>query len=210
MDSLLNQIEISQIRTEKIKPNPWNPNRMSPAIFQKLKNEISKNGFLAPITVRRTGDFFEIIDGEHRWKVAGELGHKTVPCFVCDMKDTGAKIKTLQLNGLHGENDPELLADLLAELSEELGYDQLEKALPWSEYEIEQIVKIACEDKDGILQRDFSDREYLPPEEELFMVVVTTVEKLVIQNAINKECEISGTNEGQALAVICENSVPAI
>ena len=88
-------------------PNPWNPNRMGPANYARLKRELAR-GFLAPLLVRPRGNRFQIIDGEHRFRLARELGCRAVPCVVATLSDQEARLKTLQMNGLRGENAPDL------------------------------------------------------------------------------------------------------
>lgn len=57
-----------------IEPNPWNPNVQSEFIFEKTVASILEHGFVDPIKVRSIGEHhYEIIDGEHRWKVAKHI-----------------------------------------------------------------------------------------------------------------------------------------
>jgi hypothetical protein len=45
-------LKITDIRVEKLSPNPWNPNRMSEPMKHKLREYIKKEGFVEPIVVR--------------------------------------------------------------------------------------------------------------------------------------------------------------
>ena len=54
--------------------NPWNPNRVPPDLYEKLRAYLEREGFVEPLVVRPKGDRFEILGGFHRWKIAGELG----------------------------------------------------------------------------------------------------------------------------------------
>jgi ParB-like chromosome segregation protein Spo0J len=53
----------------KLKANDWNPNKVSRDNLDLLIRSILANGFTMPIVVRPD---FTIIDGFHRWTVAGE------------------------------------------------------------------------------------------------------------------------------------------
>src|SRR5438045_6741 len=73
------------VPVDAIEPNPWNPNAMDKAMFEKELASIRKYGFVDPLTVREV-DFighrhYEIIDGEHRWKAAKQLGYAELPCW---------------------------------------------------------------------------------------------------------------------------------
>ena len=74
---------------DKVKPNDYNPNKVSKENLQLLKRSILSNGWTLPIVVRPD---MTIIDGFHRWTVAGEeplytlLNHQ-VPLVIVDHKD---------------------------------------------------------------------------------------------------------------------------
>ena len=53
----------------QVKPNDYNPNRVSRQNLELLKQSILTNGWTLPIVVRPD---MTIIDGFHRWTVAGE------------------------------------------------------------------------------------------------------------------------------------------
>lgn len=69
---------------EQLKPNDYNPNKVSRENLDLLKQSIITNGWTLPIVVRPD---YTIIDGFHRWTVSGEaplydmLGGK-VPCVI--------------------------------------------------------------------------------------------------------------------------------
>lgn len=74
---------------ESIRPNDYNPNKVSAENLKLLTQSILTNGWTLPIVVRPDG---RIIDGFHRWTVAGQeplvsmLGGK-VPVVVVKHKD---------------------------------------------------------------------------------------------------------------------------
>ena len=57
------------IEREKLKPNNYNPNKVSSENLQLLTQSILTNGWTLPLVVRPD---MTIIDGFHRWTVAGE------------------------------------------------------------------------------------------------------------------------------------------
>lgn len=57
------------VEREKLKPNDYNPNTVSRENLKLLTQSILSNGWTLPIVVRED---YTIIDGFHRWTVAGE------------------------------------------------------------------------------------------------------------------------------------------
>lgn len=73
----------------KVKPNDYNPNKVSRDNLNLLKQSILTNGWTLPIVVRPD---YTIIDGFHRWAVAGEEPLKSmlggmVPVVIVEHKD---------------------------------------------------------------------------------------------------------------------------
>lgn len=126
-------MDIKLIGTEQIKPNNYNPNVVSAETWAKLRAEIAKKGLCEPIIVRKSGDAYEIVDGEHRWRICRELDLQEIPCIVQDYDDNEAKIKTLQLNYLRGDVVPFKLAALIHGLNKEISLEDLAQRLPYEE-----------------------------------------------------------------------------
>jgi ParB/RepB/Spo0J family partition protein len=84
------------IEIDLIQPSQYQPR----LIFDQngLKREIERDGLLSDIVVRKHGDFYELIDGERRWRVLKELGWKSVPARVVEADDTKARLLVYKLN----------------------------------------------------------------------------------------------------------------
>ena len=126
-------MEVINIKTDLIKPNGYNPNIVPEDTLAKLRAEIAQNGLTVPITVRSSGNGYEVVDGEHRWRICRDLGFKEIPCIIQEFDDNEAKIKTLQLNYMHGYAVPVKLASLIHDLSKEIKLEDLAKRLPYEE-----------------------------------------------------------------------------
>ena len=77
-----------------VQPNDYNPNVVSKQNLELLKQSILTNGWTLPIVVRPD---MTIIDGFHRWTVAGEEPLKSmldgkVPVVIVDHKDKAGNI----------------------------------------------------------------------------------------------------------------------
>jgi hypothetical protein len=102
---------------------------MDSFMYEKEKSSITTFGFVVPIIANTSG---VIIDGEHRWKVAKDLGYTEVPAIYLDIDDTTAKQLTIVLNETHGEADPDRLADLVRDLAGRMDKTRLADVLPFS------------------------------------------------------------------------------
>lgn len=74
---------------DSLKPNNYNPNKVNEQNLELLVQSILTNGWTMPIVVRPD---FTIIDGFHRWTVAGREPLKSklgglVPVVIVDHKD---------------------------------------------------------------------------------------------------------------------------
>lgn len=141
--------EIVFVGTDQLEPNPWNPNVMSPEMLDHERNSITRFGFIVPIVARKVfgREKLEIVDGEHRHKVAVELGLHPVPVVVIgDVPDEVAKQLTLALNEIKGRPDSQKLAALLADLTAKVGIDPLTELLPYSETDINDLVATVSTD----------------------------------------------------------------
>jgi len=200
-----NKIDFRYIEVEKIRPNPWNPNRMRPELLAKLTSEIRRKGMILPLVTRPVENFFQIIDGEHRWQAAKQMELKIVPCIVVEMDEAEARLKNLQLNRLRGEDEPELLARLLRELNIEMGIEQLAGRLPFDRIEIEQSLEL-LEIKESAESRQKLEREMQEMlRDRIFSVIVSEQEKATIEHSIHLAQSSSGQplRPGSALAKIC-------
>lgn len=95
------------VNRNKVKPNDYNPNVVSKDNLRLLTQSILTNGWTMPIVVRPD---FTIIDGFHRWTVAGqepllsELGGKVPVVIVAhgdESKDVYGTITHNRARGTH-------------------------------------------------------------------------------------------------------------
>lgn len=160
-------IETRQVELEKLEPNPWNPNVMTDLVLQKERESIELYGFIDPITVRphptkrkRERGVLQIIDGEHRWRVATEMELVTVPVVVLDIDTVAAKKLTIILNETRGEADTLDLAKLLKDLSSShASADELLQALPFTSRDLDELLAMA-----STTMPDYSGGELKVPE----------------------------------------------
>lgn len=85
---VVNNNAISLISVTTIVPNPNQPRKeFSEDAIIKLADSIKQFGIIQPITVRKAGDFYELVSGERRLRAAKELNMPAVPCIIVDIDD---------------------------------------------------------------------------------------------------------------------------
>jgi ParB family transcriptional regulator, chromosome partitioning protein len=100
-----------------IRPNPYQPrNVFDETALEELKESLRTSGLLQPIIVRPSGEGYELIAGERRWRAAERLGWKEIGAVVREVDDR--TLLTLALV----EN---LQRDALSPIDEARGYQRL-------------------------------------------------------------------------------------
>ncbi len=198
------KLTVQHVGVEMLTPNSWNPNRMAPDMRAKLRVYIEREGFVEPLVVRRKGKGFEILGGYHRWGIAKELGYETVPCVVLDLDDRRARILSVNLNEMKGQSLPNLLANLVHDLSKELTLEDLESQLPYSISELKDSLEL-LKIPDGL--EAYLDEEAAKQERERPTILSFVVEDAeTVERAIAKAQETgSGQTRGRALVDIARS-----
>jgi ParB family chromosome partitioning protein len=97
-----------------------NPQYLSEKQVEALKLSIDRDGFLAPIVVRKKGAKYEVLSGNHRAMACRELGRESIDCVLVEgYSDAQAARIAVNMNTVHGEPTPELIAPFLADLDED-------------------------------------------------------------------------------------------
>lgn len=201
----MSELKVVQIPVEKLRPNPWNPNRMPEEMYHKLREYLRREGLVEPIVVRPKAEGYEILGGYHRWRICkDDLGYDAVPCAVVNLDDRRAKILSVNLNELKGQSVPDLLARLIHDLSRELTLDDLSTQLPYSAAELDDVLEV-LKIPDGL--KAYLDAEVERAEQERPQILSFVVHD---PNPIEEAIGVAqgrggaGTTRGQALLTICQ------
>ena len=115
---------ITMLSPDSLSQNDYNPNRMSDSEFAELVTEVRHLGRLPkPLVIRPNGEGFVIIDGEHGWRAAKEVGLSEIPCEVIDVDDFEAMRQTYKRNQ-HGQHNPVLQGVMFKRMMAESGLSQ--------------------------------------------------------------------------------------
>jgi len=106
-----------EVVLDQIRPSPYQPR----LVFQidDLKAEIERDGLLSELIVRERDGFYELVDGERRWRALKELGWETVPVRVTSIDDRTARRAVFKLNRIRANYTVEEEARYFKKLANE-------------------------------------------------------------------------------------------
>lgn len=139
-----------KVSIKAVRPNRYNYNILDDYGMEKLKATIQLDGFVSDIIVREIPDAkskdevkYEIVDGEHRFYAAKELGMPDVPIKNLGViPDDRARALTVKLNELKGRPDTEKLAILVDEMVRSKD-EALINTLPFDQDEMDDLLATA-------------------------------------------------------------------
>ena len=118
-----------EIELDRIRPNARQPRRtFDDSALDGLVESIRAAGLVQPVVVRDTGDGFEIIAGERRWRAARQAGLGTIPAIVRHADERESLILALAENVAREDLNAVELARAYAVLADELDLSQTEIA----------------------------------------------------------------------------------
>ncbi len=114
---------VREIPLEKVKPNPGQP-RMTfhQDTLNELASSVKEHGVLQPILVRPSGEGYEIIAGERRWRASKLAGKETIPAIVERFDDATALEIALIENLQREDLSPLDESTIYKKMTDELGY----------------------------------------------------------------------------------------
>lgn len=119
---------VEGVHLDTVKPNDWNPNRVTGVRWDSLVHNLREFGWVdsEPLLVWRTNNRGKamniIIDGEHRWKAAQEAGLKAGPMVFLDgLTKERAIALTISLDNNRGAPNQERLGAAIREVLPTLG-----------------------------------------------------------------------------------------
>ena len=121
--------ETSKVRISLVEPNRNQPRKdFDEAALNELADSIKKYGVLQPLLVKKTGQTYQIIAGERRWRAARLAGLTEVPVIEKDLADSAAAEVALIENLQREDLNPVEEALAYRALIDEFGLKQEEVA----------------------------------------------------------------------------------
>ena len=113
---------VASIAIDLIDPNPLQPRTVfQPDKLSELAQSIRANGVIQPLIVRRSGDRYELVAGERRWRAAKLAGLDAVPVLIQDLADSRMLEITLIENIQREDLNPIEIAHAFDRMGRELG-----------------------------------------------------------------------------------------
>jgi ParB family transcriptional regulator, chromosome partitioning protein len=124
-----------EIAVTSIEPSPYQARREIPTEqLTELAESIRSEGLLQPVVVRKSGDKYQLIAGERRWRAFQQLKIKSIPARVVEASNASSAalglIENLQREGLNPIEEAHGFASLIRDfdLTQETAADRVGKA----------------------------------------------------------------------------------
>jgi ParB family transcriptional regulator, chromosome partitioning protein len=110
---------------ERVRPNREQPRKhFDDTALEELAASIREHGVLQPVIVRKSGDAYEIVAGERRWRAAQRAGLMEIPALVKELSEVDALEVALIENIQRQDLDPLEEAEAYSRLIREHGHSQ--------------------------------------------------------------------------------------
>lgn len=114
--------ELVELDLDALRPGRYQPRRdMDPDALDALAQSIRSQGIVQPLVVRETGDGYEIVAGERRWRAARLANLSTVPVVIRELADETAMAVALIENIQREDLNPLEESAALRRLIDECG-----------------------------------------------------------------------------------------
>lgn len=191
----------------KVYPNDFNPKpdyKNDPEAKKQYENLVSslrQHGQVDPVLVREVSGKYELVNGYHRWNAMKDLGYKEI-----EIKNLGkvsreeAIYLAVSTEEIKVEIERTELGKLLAELSKYRSLEELLTNLPYTEAELNDLLKLSEFDWQQFENEEDAEDAF----NKIFLKVeLTDQQNKIIREAIKKAKDGKETEDGEALAIIC-------
>ncbi|MGN0135344.1 ParB/RepB/Spo0J family partition protein [Anaerotignum sp.] len=116
---------VVELELDQIEPNRKQPRKyFDETALEELAVSLKTYGMIQPIVVKKSGDYYEIIAGERRWRAAKIAGMEKVPVVVKKWEESEAFEAALVENLQREDLNPMEEAESYLRLQEEFGLSQ--------------------------------------------------------------------------------------
>ncbi|MGN1230522.1 MAG: ParB/RepB/Spo0J family partition protein [Anaerotignum sp.] len=116
---------VLELELDHIEPNRQQPRKyFDETALEELAVSLKTYGMIQPIVVKKSGEYYEIIAGERRWRAAKIAGMEKVPVVVKKWEDAEAFEAALVENLQREDLNPMEEAESYLRLQEEFGLSQ--------------------------------------------------------------------------------------
>ncbi len=136
---------VRDVEIARIRPNPAQPRQhFDEDSLAELAESIRRHGVLQPVLLRASGDGFELIAGERRWRAAQRAGLHHIPALVREDGDSSsaelALIENVQREDLNAIEEAEGYHALIARFGH--GQDEVAKLVGKSRSHVANLLRL--------------------------------------------------------------------
>ena len=96
---------VNNVKINNIKPNPNQPRRdFDKKSLEELSLSIKNKGVITPITLRKSGKYYEIVAGERRWRAAKKANLKSIPAYTLNIKNNSEMMQVALIENIQRED----------------------------------------------------------------------------------------------------------
>ena len=138
---------------EQLQEACWNANRMDDVALGRLRASVTRYGMVQNLVVRPLGEGrYEVLSGNQRLRVLGELGYAEAPCIVVEVDDAHARLLAQALNRVQGEDDLGLKAELVRDILKSLPREEVLSILPETAESLQSFASLGQEEMASYLR----------------------------------------------------------
>ena len=145
LDVNSNESEILSIPVHKIIKNKHQPRKVfKEQEIKDLADSIAQNGQIAPVVVRESGNQYESIVGERRWRATQLLNKDTISAIIVDVDEKTSAVMSIVENVQREDLNPMEEAESLKRLIDEfeMSHDDVSKYISKSRAHVSNLIRL--------------------------------------------------------------------
>lgn len=145
LDINSNESEILSIPVHKIIKNKHQPRKVfKEQEIKDLADSIAQNGQIAPVVVRESGNQYELIVGERRWRATQLLNKDTISAIIVDVDEKTSAVMSIVENVQREDLNPMEEAESLKRLIDEfeMSHDDVSKYISKSRAHVSNLIRL--------------------------------------------------------------------
>ena len=145
LDVNSNESEILSIPVHKIIKNKQQPRKVfKEQEIKDLADSIAQNGQIAPVVVRESGNQYELIVGERRWRATQLLNKDTISAIIVNVDEKTSAVMSIVENVQREDLNPMEEAESLKRLIEEfeMSHDDVSKYISKSRAHVSNLIRL--------------------------------------------------------------------
>tara|TARA_B100001939_G_scaffold258609_1_gene225509 strand:- start:305 stop:1159 length:855 start_codon:yes stop_codon:yes gene_type:complete len=145
LDVNSNESETTSIPVHKIIKNKHQPRKVfKEQEIKDLADSIAQNGQIAPVVVRESGNQYELIVGERRWRATQLLNKDTISAIIVDVDEKTSAVMSIVENVQREDLNPMEEAESLKRLIDEfeMSHDDVSKYISKSRAHVSNLIRL--------------------------------------------------------------------